>query len=63
MLVALPGASSAQVAVTARNLALWTPYSGFNPDVQSEFAAIAGRADFFTLPPPRRFGVRLNLSF
>ena len=57
------GAHSASLALSGRNVALWSPYSGFNPDVQNEMDALAGRADFFTLPPPRRLGVRLDLTF
>jgi hypothetical protein len=56
-------ASAASITLSARNVAMWSDYSGFNPDVQNEFDAIAGRADFFTLPPSRRFGLRVDLSF
>jgi hypothetical protein len=42
---------------------LWSDYSGYSPDIQNEFIAVAGRADFFTLPPPRRLGLRFELSF
>jgi hypothetical protein len=57
------GAGSASITLSGRNLKLWTDYSGFSPDIQNEFDAIAGRADFFTLPPPRRFGIRLDIAF
>jgi TonB-dependent starch-binding outer membrane protein SusC len=57
------GAHSASLSVSGRNVALWSNYSGFNPDVQNELDALAGRADFFTLPPPRRLGLRLDLTF
>jgi TonB-dependent starch-binding outer membrane protein SusC len=57
------GAHSASLSVSGRNVALWSNYSGFNPDVQNELDALAGRADFFTLPPPRRVGLRLDLTF
>lgn len=59
----LMGAHSASISVSGRNVALWSNYSGFNPDVQNELDALAGRADFFTLPPPRRLGLRLDLTF
>lgn len=58
----LPG-EAASLTLSARNVALWTDYSGFNPDVQNEFSAIAGRADFYSLPPPRRFGLRMDFTF
>jgi TonB-linked SusC/RagA family outer membrane protein len=54
---------SASITLSGRNLALWSSYTGFNPDVQNELDALAGRADFFTLPPPRRLGLRLDLTF
>ena len=55
-------AAGASVTLSGRNLAMWTDYSGFSPDIQNEFEAVAGRADFFTLPPARRLGIRLDLS-
>jgi TonB-dependent starch-binding outer membrane protein SusC len=57
------GASSASLSLAGRNLAVWSDYSGFNPDVQNEFDAIAGRADFYTLPPARRWVLSLDLEF
>jgi len=57
------GASSASISLAGRNLAVWSDYSGFNPDVQNEFDAIAGRADFYTLPPSRRWVLSLDLEF
>jgi TonB-dependent starch-binding outer membrane protein SusC len=53
----------ASITLSGRNLAVWSDYSGFSPDIQNEFDAVAGRADFFTLPPARRLGLRLDLSF
>jgi TonB-linked SusC/RagA family outer membrane protein len=61
--VALLGASSASISLAGRNLKVWSDYSGFNPDVQNEFDAIAGRADFYTLPPSRRWVLSLDLEF
>jgi TonB-dependent starch-binding outer membrane protein SusC len=57
------GASSASISLAGRNLAVWSDYSGFNPDVQNEFDAVAGRADFYTLPPARRWVLSLDLEF
>ncbi|HUQ98470.1 MAG TPA: SusC/RagA family TonB-linked outer membrane protein [Gemmatimonadaceae bacterium] len=56
------GAQTATVSLSARNVFMWSGYTGFNPDVQNELDALAGRADFFTLPPARRFGLRLDLT-
>lgn len=57
------GASSASLTLAGRNLKMWTDYTGLNPDVQNEFDAIAGRADFYTLPPPRRWALSLDVEF
>lgn len=54
---------SASISMSGRNLLFWSPYSGFYPDVQNEFDAIAGRADFFTLPPSRRIGLRVDVTY
>ncbi|MQA92319.1 MAG: SusC/RagA family TonB-linked outer membrane protein [Gemmatimonas sp.] len=62
-------ASSASITVGARNLALFTDYSGADPEVlsqASEFAAGSNsfvREDFFTMPLPRRYVVKMNVSF
>ena len=55
-------ASSASVSIGGRNLALWTKYSGLDPEINSASAAF-GRSDFLTMPSPRRFVARLNLQF
>ncbi len=56
-------AQAASITLSGRNLAFWSPYTGFYPDVQNEFDAVAGRADFFTLPPSRRIGLRLDVTY
>ena len=56
-------AAGGSITLSARNLKIWTNYSGFNPDIQNEFDATAGRADFFTLPPARRLGIRVELAY
>lgn len=56
------GASSAQITVGGRNLMLWTDYEGEDPEVlgaQTDFT----RNDFLTMPQPRRFLARVNLTF
>lgn len=56
------GASSAQLTVGGRNLMLWTDYEGEDPEVlgaQTDFT----RNDFLTMPQPRRFLARVNLTF
>ncbi len=55
-------ASGASISVGGRNLALWTKYSGPDPEVNSATADFA-RMDFLTMPTPRRFVAKLNLQF
>lgn len=52
------------VSVTAsgRNLALWSNYSGFDPEVISS-PGVFGTFDFLSNPPARRFSVRVNVNY
>jgi TonB-dependent starch-binding outer membrane protein SusC len=55
-------ARGTSITVGGRNLALWTDYTGYDPEV----LAVANdffRADLFTVPQARRFFARLNLQF
>jgi len=55
---------SASISFAARNLAVWTKYSGIDPD--SDAGAGSGGdlpSDFQTAPPPTYFTLRLNLCF
>jgi TonB-linked SusC/RagA family outer membrane protein len=56
-------AQTASVTVMGQNLKVWTGYNGFDPEVASAAGAAFNRDDFFTLPPGRRFGMRVNLTF
>lgn len=56
--------SNASVTVGARNLALWTRYSGPDPEVVSGIATNQFlRQDFLTVPPERRWMMRVNFGF
>jgi TonB-linked SusC/RagA family outer membrane protein len=70
-LAARIGARSLAVTVAGRNIGLWTPYSGSDPEI-----AYAGRqagggvlgnfndaSDSFGMPVPRRISIQLNLGF
>jgi TonB-dependent starch-binding outer membrane protein SusC len=62
------GANGATVTVAGRNLGLWTNYEGPDPEVIGSNLAVTGggdfrRTDFLTLPQPRRFTARVNLTF
>jgi TonB-linked SusC/RagA family outer membrane protein len=56
-------AATASVTVAGQNLALWTKYEGFDPEVVSNAVALYNRDDFFTQPPVRRAVFRVNLTF
>ena len=49
----------------AQNLATWTDYTGFDPEVQAGASAANTftSVDFFSQAPVRRFNTRLNVTF
>ena len=55
--------STASFTVAGQNLGLWSKYQGFDPEVISAATLDAGRQDFFTQPPVRRWIARLNLTY
>jgi TonB-linked SusC/RagA family outer membrane protein len=55
--------SGATFTLAAQNLALWTDYSGPDPEVISAAGAQFDRTDFLTLPNPRRFVLKTNFTF
>jgi outer membrane receptor protein involved in Fe transport len=57
------GASRADLTVTGENLALWTDYSGLDPEMNTVGADPAARAEFLTLPPGRRVTGRISITF
>lgn len=56
-------AAGASLTIGARNLALWTNYTGFDPEVLSATNSNFGTQDFLTAPPVRRITARMNLTF
>ena len=56
-------ATTATFTVAGQNLAIWTKYEGFDPEVVSNAVALYNRDDFFTQPPVRRAVIRMNLTF
>lgn len=56
-------AETASFTLGGQNLAIWTDYEGYDPEVVSNSTAAFNRDDFFTQPPVQRFIVRLNLTF
>lgn len=67
-LLSRTGATGASVTLAGRNLALWTDYTGFDPEVNTLAGAGGananfGNADFLAQAPIRAFTARLNLTF
>ena len=56
-------ADAATFTLAGRNLAKWTNYKGFDPEVNSQTAGNFGTSDFLTQPPLRMWSARLSLSF
>ncbi len=56
-------AQTASITLSGQNLALWTKYEGYDPEVVSNAGALYNRDDFFTQPPVRRWITRVNLTF
>jgi TonB-linked SusC/RagA family outer membrane protein len=57
------GASDMRLTVAGNNLATWTDYSGFEPEVNGAGQANYNTFDFRTLPPLRMWTLRLDVSF
>ncbi|HET7584518.1 MAG TPA: TonB-dependent receptor [Gemmatimonadaceae bacterium] len=57
------GASRASLTLAGRNLALWSDYPGFDPEVNGALGRGLGRADFFTQPLTREYTVRVNVAW
>lgn len=53
---------SATIQFAMQNVKLWTNYEGPDPEVVTDSGAFS-RADFFTLPTPKRSMLRVNLTF
>lgn len=52
----------ASVTFAMQNVKLWSDFSGFDPEVNSQTNGFA-REDFLTAPIPRRAVLRFNLTF
>ncbi|MBC7896374.1 MAG: SusC/RagA family TonB-linked outer membrane protein [Cytophagaceae bacterium] len=57
------GLSTLGLTFAGRNLAIWTDYTGFDPEVNSNATALFSSADFLAQPPVRYFVLRLNANF
>jgi TonB-dependent starch-binding outer membrane protein SusC len=57
------GFRDASVTLAGRNLAKWTDYKGFDPEVNSQQNANFGLSDFLTQAPFRQFVARVDVTF
>ena len=57
----LRGVSSLNVTLAARNLALWTDYTGIDPEASYGQGDV--QQNFLTQPPLRTYSLRVNLGF
>lgn len=57
----VPGLRNSSVTVAGRNLALWSDYTGVDPETTSSVGET--QDEFQTTPPLRTFTVRFNLGF
>ena len=55
--------SHASIVAAGRNLHVWTPYSGVDPEATVGNGDQRGSEEYFSTPPLRYFTVRLNLGF
>jgi TonB-linked SusC/RagA family outer membrane protein len=55
-------AQGASIQFAGRNLALWTDYTGADPEVNTSTSGTT-RSEFLTVPAARRFVTRVNLQF
>lgn len=70
MTVGLPSATAERIGVSGlsltlagRNLATWTDYKGFDPEVNYQGQANFTTADFSTMPPNRLWTIRIDANF
>ncbi|MDE3052414.1 MAG: SusC/RagA family TonB-linked outer membrane protein [Gemmatimonadota bacterium] len=57
----LRGAESATLALSARNLHVWTPYTGIDPEMN--YSTTDVQNTFSTIAPPTYYVLRLNLHY
>jgi TonB-dependent starch-binding outer membrane protein SusC len=57
------GTSNLALTLAGRNLATWTDYKGFDPELNFNGTSNFSTADFLTQPPVRYFTARLSLNW
>jgi TonB-linked SusC/RagA family outer membrane protein len=61
--LSLTGSQSASLVVAGHDLAVWSDYSGPDPETNSYGGRLFARADVYTLPMTQRWTLALNLTF
>jgi hypothetical protein len=56
-------ASRASLVLAGRNLKVWTPYTGVDPEATVGNGDQRGSEEYFATPPLRYYTLRLNLNF
>jgi hypothetical protein len=56
-------ASTASFTISGRNLAIWSDYSGVDPEVNSYGGRNFVRVDAYAMPMMRRWTAAMNLTF
>jgi TonB-linked SusC/RagA family outer membrane protein len=51
------------VVLTGRNLAVWTPFTGLDPETTVGNSDTRGNEEFFSTPPMRAWTFRMNFTF
>lgn len=62
-LIAKAGLTKLRLYVTGNNLWVWTPYSGFDPEVSNMRSPLTPGVDFGAYPRSRSFILGMNLAF
>lgn len=57
------GVESAQVSFTGRNLVLWSPFEGNDPDTNLQGVSVARGIDYFNNPSTKSYVFTLSLTF
>jgi hypothetical protein len=56
-------ASRWNVILTGRNLAVWTPFTGLDPETTVGSTDTRGNEEFFSTPPMRTWTFRMNFTY
>lgn len=59
----IPGARSGRVSLSGRNLLMWTPYNGYDPEVNNAGSVVARVVDLAPFPPSRSFFLSIDLGW